>query len=700
MSSKTPKKIEDLKWTRNIGIIAHIDAGKTTTTERILFYTGKSHKMGEVHEGNAVMDWMEQEQERGITITSAATMCEWKDHRINIIDTPGHVDFTVEVERSLRVLDGAVAVFDGVNGVEPQSETVWRQANKYNVPRIAFINKMDRMGADFHKSVESLVKKLDADAIAVQIPVGAEAQFNGMIDLVSEKYFFWKDEDQGAEFQVLDIPESHKEKAKKYRTELIEKICEYDDALMEKYFEGKELDIAEIKRTLREAVINKALCPVFCGSAFKNKGVQTLLDGVVDYLPSPLDRGAVKGFDPNKEDRAVECALGFESPLAALSFKVASDAFAGTMTFVRVYSGILKLGDSILNPRTGKKERAQKLFKLHSKSRNEIDELKAGDIGAVIGLRSTATGDTLCSSKRPVALERITFPNPVISVAIEPKSSSDKKNLLTGLDALKLEDPSCSVTEDPDTGQTLLSGMGELHLEILVDRLLREHKANVSVGAPQVSYRESISSKAKGSSRFERDVSGTLEWAEVSVELSPCDESHVGYVQSFETEDKIGAEVWSALRDGAMDACLSGPLAGYPLVFVKINIIDIKYDLGVLTAGVLRIAASQAVRKALKAKMVNLLEPIFSLDVSTPEDSLGSIVGDLNSRRGKIISMSAESDRQIIKAEVPLVTLFGYATDMRSLSQGRAQFTMSFKEYKKLPEKNQTELLKSMGRLI
>lgn len=695
-------KIEDLKWTRNIGIMAHIDAGKTTTTERILFYSGKSHKIGEVHDGDAVMDWMEQEQERGITITSAATTCEWKDHRINIIDTPGHVDFTIEVERSLRVLDGAVAVFDGVSGVEPQSETVWRQADKYDVPRIAFVNKMDRVGANFDFNLETIQKKLNANPVAVQLPIGSEDQFVGVVDLISMKAFVWpvNSEDKGQKFDTQEIPEALKAEAQKRRDVLIEKVSEVDDVLMEKYLEGTEISEREIKDALRAGVIGNKITPVLCGSAFKNKGIQLLLDAVLDYLPSPLDRKDVEGFDPSNEDKKIICKTEFDAPATALAFKIAADPFTGSMTFIRVYSGVVTAGDNLLNPRLQKKEKIQKLFKMHSNSREEVQELKAGDIGACIGLKLTGTGDTLCSVKRPVTLESIQFPDPVISVVIEPKSTADKKNLETGLESLLREDPSCKVHEDPDTGQTLLSGMGELHLEILVDRLLREFKAKANIGKPQVSYREALVNPVKSKARFERLVGATMEWAECAIQLSPL-ASGSGTVYQFNKQsDSAVREEWkSALKNGAMDAVQIGPLAGYALIDVKVEVTDLVYDKMATTDGVCRVAASQAVRKALQDAKCELYEPIFKLEVVTPESFVGNIVGDLNARRGKILNLSLKGLQQVVDAEVPLAELFGYATDIRSLSQGRATFTMKFDSYSSVPKKVQEEILKRMGRI-
>lgn len=701
MAVKDPKKVEDLIYTRNIGIMAHIDAGKTTTTERILYYTGKSHKIGEVHDGDAIMDWMEQEQERGITISSAATTCFWKDHRINIIDTPGHVDFTIEVERSLRVLDGAIAVFDGVSGVEPQSETVWRQADKYDVPRIAFINKMDRVGADFMMCRDSIIERLNGNPIPIQIPIGQEDQFVGVIDLIKSCAYVWSGSDLGQSFEVQEVPEAYKAEFEKQREALIEKVCEFSDELMEKYLNGEALTEDEIKKTLREATLALKVTPLMCGSAFKNKGIQPVLDAVLDYLPSPLDRPDVVGMDPNKESREVVCKTDFESPVVALAFKIANDSFAGSMTFLRVYSGILKVGDSVLNPRLDKRERIQKLFKIHSNSRTEVQEIKAGDIGATVGLKLSGTGDTLCSIKRPVALEPIQFPEPVISVAIEPKTSTDKKNLEAGLTALLREDPSCRVAEDPETGQTLLSGMGELHLEILVDRLLREYKASANIGRPQVSYREMITGEVTAKTRFERTVGSTVEWAECDVRLAP-NERGLGVTYKFarEGDEKIPQPWKLALKEGALDSVMSGPLSGYPMIDIAVELRDLGFDPAVTTDGVCRVAVAQTIRKALREAKSKMLEPIFKLEVISPEDFVGNVVGDINSRRGKINSITPRNELQVIMAEAPLAELFGYATDLRSMSQGRASFTMTFNEYEVIPTKVQDEILRKMGRLI
>jgi len=698
MSYKQPKKVEDLISTRNFGIMAHIDAGKTTTTERILYYTGKSHKIGEVHDGQATMDWMEQEQERGITITSAATTCYWKDYKINIIDTPGHVDFTIEVERSLRVLDGAVAVFDGVNGVEPQSETVWKQADRYSVPRIAFINKMDRVGADFEMSVATIKEKLGGNPLAIQYPIGAEENFKGVVDLISNKALVWTGEDLGSEYEVQEIPSDMIDEMKSKREAMIEAICEFDDKLVEKYLEGEEVTEEELKKALRQAVLELKVCPVLCGTAFKNKGVQPLLDAVLDYLPSPLDRMKFVGKDPKKEDKEIIVKTDFDEASCALLFKVARDSFSGTLNFIRVYSGTIKAGEALLNPRTGKKERVGKLFKMHANSREEITEVKAGDIAAVVGFKESATGDTLCASKRPVVLERISFPAPVISVAIEPKSSADQKKLDEGLAALLKEDPSCQVAEDPETGQTLLSGMGELHLDILVDRLLKEYKATANVGQPQVSYREKVEAPNSAKVRFERNVNGSIEWAgvEVSVESLPVG-SGTSFISQVDISEKDSEEWLRYIKEGAMGAATSGPLAGYPMMDLKITLKNLDYDLTQTTAGVCRVAASQAVRKAIKESDVKLYEPVFKVEATSPEDFIGSVVGDLNARGGKVLNMNQKGDKQVVLAHVPLASLFGYATDIRSLSQGRASFSMEFESYERLGKKAESELLSKFG---
>jgi len=696
MSALDPQKLEELKFTRNIGIMAHIDAGKTTTTERILYYTGKSHRMGEVHDGNTVMDWMEQEQERGITITAAATTAAWKDHRINIIDTPGHVDFTIEVERSLRVLDGAVAVFDGVNGVEPQSETVWRQANKYKVPRICFINKMDRVGADFEMSVETIREKLGARPIPVQYPVGAEDNFQGVIDLITMKALIWKD-DLGEKIDELPVPGDLEQRVNYLREQMVEAAAESDDTLMNKYLGGEALTEAEIRQGLRKATLAMTINPVFCGSAFKKKGVQPLLDGVVSYLPSPLDVPPVVGRDPNKEEREIIAKTDFTEPTSALAFKIANDPFAGNLTFIRVYSGIVKAGETLLNPRTNKRERIQRLVRLHANSRQEIQELKAGDIGAVVGLKFVGTGDTLCDQKRPIVLERIVFPEPVISVAIEAKSTADQDKMVAGLERLQQEDPSSRVRIDTETGQMLLSGMGELHVEILVDRLLREHKVKANVGKPQVSYRETITGSAQGHGAFDREVAGEKQYAEVTLKIEPKSLDG-GIVFESKAPAGLNPDQMAAVKSGALEAADVGVLAGYPLMGVKVTFISYKVRDKESTEMAFKVATSMALREALKSVKSQLLEPMFKLEIFTPEDFMGTVIGDLNSRRGKVHSMTPKSGGQVIHAEAPLASLFGYATDIRSLSQGRASFSMEFLQYAPVAPRVEAEILNKMGR--
>ena len=697
MAAKDPVSIEDLKWTRNIGIMAHIDAGKTTTTERILYYSGKSHKIGEVHDGDATMDWMEQEQERGITITSAATTCEWKDYRINIIDTPGHVDFTIEVERALRVLDGAVAVFDGVNGVEPQSETVWRQANGYKVPRICFINKMDRVGADFLMSVGTIKDRLAANPIPIQVPIGSEDQFRGVIDLVEKKAYIWKGDDLGEDFEVSDIPSDLQAEAEEKRTEMIEAFAEFDDDVMSKYLEGEELSVDDIKKVIRLGTLSLGATPVLCGSAFKNKGVQPLLDAVLDYLPSPLDVPAIEGKDPSKEDKVIECATSFDEPVAALAFKIASDSFAGSLTYVRVYSGVLKVGSQLYNPRTEKKERIQKLVKMHANSRQEITELKAGDIGAVVGLKFTGTGDTICETRRSVVLERIKFPDPVISVVVEAKSTADQKKMMEGLERLAYEDPSCRLTVDPETGQNLLSGMGELHLEILVDRLFREFKIQANVGKPQVSYRESIRETVKEEATFSRMLGGQEQFAKLAVQVEPLPRGSGVEVIWKAPAESVPEKFHSAAKQGLRDATEVGILAGYSMVDLKVSVLDGGFDMETSTEMAFKACANMVVKQAVKKASPELLEPMFKVEVVSPEDFVGNVIGDINSRRGKVGNMTMKNDNQVVSAEVPLAEMFGYATALRSISQGRASFSMEFLSYDSMPAAVSREILSKYG---
>ena len=700
MPSLSIKNQKDLTLTRNIGIIAHIDAGKTTLTERILFYTGRSHKMGEVHEGNTVMDWMKQEQERGITITAAATTCFWQDHQINIIDTPGHVDFTLEVERSLRVLDGAITVFDGVSGVEPQSETVWRQADKYKVPRICFINKMDRLGADFKNSVQSIEDKLKANPLCLQLPIGSEDNFKGVIDLVENKAFIWDQDELGEKYSTAPIPEDQIDECKSAREKIIEKACEFDDDLMKKFLSDENIDPEELKKALRKACLSLKVTPVFCGSAFKNKGVQQIISAVLDYLPSPIDLPPVKAHpswgDQKKSDKSSEtlCSTSFDEPLCALAFKIMEDPFAGYLTYVRVYSGVLKAGTQIINTREQKKERIQKLVKVHSKAREEVDCLKAGDIGAVLGLKFTKTGDTLCESSRLLALESIEFPEPVISMAVEAKSSVDQKKMLKVLKDIQREDPSCALAVDAETGMTLLMGMGELHLEVLIRRLKDEHKILVNTGKPKVSFRESISNAAEAISAFDKEIQGQMQYAQVKIKIEPSSS-----LKSLEFENALSdkdvtaikksqlPEVLTAVQKGVEEASYVGAIMGYRLLGIKAVLLSVTGKEESFSAEAFKAAGALAFRKALEKADSYLLEPVFDLEVITSENFLGAVINDLNARRAKVEGVQMEKHLQVVKAQVPLMNLFGYATDLRSVSQGRASFSMKMREYVKLPDK-------------
>lgn len=689
-------KTEDLRLTRNIGIMAHIDAGKTTTTERILYYSGKSYKIGEVHHGDTVMDWMEQEQERGITITSAATTCFWNNHRINIIDTPGHVDFTIEVERSLRVLDGAVAVFDAVNGVEPQTETVWRQADKYKVPRICFINKMDRVGADFWMSVDSIKDKLGATPIALQVPVGSEDSFSGHIDLVNKKVLLWSEKDLGEKYSEYDLSNDYMEDFNSGYEKMIEALADHDDEIAEKFLSGSEVNHTVLVKVIRNLTINLKITPVLCGASFKNKGVQPLLNAVVDYLPSPLDRAAITGLDALTKTKEVICKTEYSEPAVALAFKLSSDSFAGSLTYIRVYSGVITTGMAVVNTREQKKERIAKLVKMHANSREEVSELKAGDIGAVIGLKFTITGDTLCDNSRQVILESIQFPEPVISMVVEAKSTAEQTKMIEGLTKLTKEDPSSSLRTDSETGQFLLSGMGELHLEILIDRLKREFKTQVNVGKPQVSYRETINSAANKTKRFEREIAGKMQIAEVSLSVTPLATSNT--IKNKLKESVIPKEFWPFIEEGIREALECGPLSGSGVLGVGVDITGGWFEESVANESAFKIAASQAVREAIRDAHPQLLEPMFKLEVTCPEEFVGSVIGDLGSRRGKVISSSSKSHLYMVEAEAPLATLFGYATDLRSMTQGRGTFTMKFLEYVRVPERAQKEILNSLGR--
>jgi len=674
-----------LKDTRNIGIMAHIDAGKTTTTERVLYYTGITHKIGEVHDGNAVMDWMVQEQERGITITSAATTCSWRGHTINIIDTPGHVDFTVEVERSLRVLDGAVAVFDSVAGVEPQSETVWRQADRYGVPRIAFMNKMDRVGADFFAGVNSMRDRLGASAVPVQIPIGSESNFRGSVDLVTMKGVFFDDETLGAKYEVGDIPEDLVDSAKQFREELIEALADVDDSLMEKYLGGEDISEAEVMAAIRKGTVEMKIFPVFCGSAFKNKGVQLLLDAVVDYLPSPLDVDLIVGKSL-KDDSEIELKVDENEPFSALAFKVMTDPFVGQLTYMRIYSGKVSAGSYIYNASKKTKERVGRLLKMHANKREEIKICSAGDIVAAVGLKNTLTGDTLCDENRPILLESIEFPDPVISVAIEPKSKAAQDKLSQGLGKLMQEDPSFKVSFDDETGQTIISGMGELHLDIIVDRLLREFSVEANVGKPQVAYRETIRNKFTAEGKFVRQSGGRGQYGHVVMEFEPLDMGS-GFV--FESKIVGGAvpkEYIKPVEKGVVEALDAGILAGYPVVDIKATLVDGSYHEVDSSEIAFKVAASMAFKDgAGKGKPV-ILEPVMSVEVVTPEDFMGDVIGDLNSRRGRIQLMEQRGKVQVVKAQVPLSEMFGYSTDLRSKTQGRATYTMQFEHYEEVPK--------------
>ena len=682
----------ELKKIRNIGIMAHIDAGKTTTTERILFYTGVAHKMGEVHDGATVMDYMEQERERGITITSAATTCEWRTHRINIIDTPGHVDFTIEVERSLRVLDGAVAVFDAVQGVEPQSETVWRQADRYKVPRIVFINKMDRMGADFYMSVKTIVDRLGARPVAIQLPIGREGEFKGHIDLVTMKAITFKDETKGAKYDVGEIPADMAALAKEYREKLIESVAEFDDTVMDKYLNGKELTEDEIRHCIRAGTIAIKINPVLTGSAFKNKGVQHLLDAVVDYLPSPLDIPPLLGYSLDGETR-IECKAADNEPLCAIAFKMLNDPHVGQLTFVRVYSGVMTQGTNLYNSNKDKTERASRLVKMHADKREEIDAIYAGEIAAVVGLKLATTGDTLCEEKKPVKLEMMKFPEPVISMAIEPKTKVDQEKMGYALNRLALEDPTFKVKSDEETGEIVISGMGELHLEILVDRMKREFKVEANTGAPQVSYREAITAEAEGVGKHIKQSGGRGQYGHVEMIVKPG-EAATGLV--FSNDIRGGAipkEYITPIKKGVEEGMDNGPLAGFPLLDVEVHLVDGSYHEVDSNEMAFKIAGNMAFKDAiLRAKPV-LLEPIMRVEVVTPNEYTGDVIGDLNSRRGQIVGMNTRATASVVEALVPLATMFGYATVVRSKTQGRATFTMDFKEYQPCPKSVQEAII-------
>ena len=692
MSSK-----QQIDKIRNIGIMAHIDAGKTTTTERILYYTGKSHKIGEVHDGTATMDWMIQEQERGITITSAATTCSWNKQTINIIDTPGHVDFTIEVERSLRVLDGAIGVFDAVSGVEPQSETVWAQADKYKVPRLAFVNKMDRMGANFENCITEIREKLDKKAAAIQWPIGSEENFQGMVDLLEMKALYFPAESLGSKVEVKDIPADILDECALYRDELIETLSDYDDNLAEKFLGGETITAAELKSAIRLATIQKSFIPVLCGSAFKNKGVQPLLDAVVDYLPSPTDRGELKGHsvkDPEKEEvRKPEV----DEMFSGIAFKIATDPFVGSVTYVRIYSGKLESGQTVYNSLKKKRERINKIFQMHADKRTELQEAFAGDIVAVAGFKETTTGETLSTENKPIVYDLMEFPETVISIAIEPKTAADEKKLISTLEQLKNEDPSFSFKNNQETGQLLIFGMGELHLEIIADRLQREFNVGIRVGKPQVSYRESIAGSANGENTFHKELAGKIQFGQVSLKVEPAD-----YQSGVLFESKISSKILpqnfiDSIKKSVMDTAPGGMLAGYPFLNIKATLLSAEFNENESSEVAYAIAASNAFRDACKNAGVRLLEPIMDLEVITPQDYTGDVISDINAKRGKIITMGIKQNKDLISAEVPLAELFGYSTDLRSKSQGRASFTMKFKNYVEMPQDLAKSTLEKKG---
>jgi elongation factor G len=681
---------------RNIGIMAHIDAGKTTTTERVLYYTGRSHKIGEVHDGNATMDWMEQEQERGITITSAATTCEWNDHRINIIDTPGHVDFTIEVERSLRVLDGAVAVFDSVAGVEPQSETVWRQADKYRVPRICFINKMDRIGADYFRCVDMIVDRLGAQPLVLQLPIGVESDFKGVVDLITQQAIVWKEETLGAEFQAVDIPAELQDQVATYRERLIELAVEQDDAVMEAYLEGSEPDVETLKRCVRSGTCELRFVPVICGSAFKNKGVQPLLDAVVDFLPSPLEVPSVRGVKPDTDEEDTR-ASDDDAPAAALAFKIMTDPFVGSLTFTRVYSGVITSGSQILNPVKGQRERVGRMLQMHSNHREDIKEARAGDIVALAGLKQTTTGDTLCDPAKPIILERMEFPDPVIEVAVEPKTKGDQEKMSVALGRLAQEDPSFRVSTDPESGQTVIKGMGELHLDIIVDRMKREFKVDANVGAPQVAYRETIGRGGEIDYTHKKQTGGSGQFARVKLVFEPLDPGEGYLFENAVVGGSVPKEYVPGVQKGLNAARETGILAGFPMIDFKATLVDgasHDVDSSVLA---FEIATRGACREGLAKCGPVLLEPIMKVEVVTPEEYLGDIMGDLQSRRGVPQGVEVRGNAQVIAAMVPLANMFGYVNTLRSMSQGRAQYSMFFDHYEKVPQSVADEVVSKLA---
>jgi elongation factor G len=689
-------KASEIHKVRNIGIMAHIDAGKTTTTERILFYTGKNYKIGEVHEGTATMDWMVQEQERGITITAAATTCLWNSHTINIIDTPGHVDFTIEVERSLRVLDGAIGVFDAVSGVEPQSETVWGQADKYHVPRIAFINKMDRVGADFLSCITEIREKLGKKAAAIQMPVGAEENFTGMIDLLTLKKMSWANASQGDKFELSNLEGTELDEAKLYRDELLEALADYDDKLAEDYLGGAEISAEAMEVAIRKATIENGFIPVLCGSAFKNKGVQPLLDAVVKYLPSPLDKGEIKGHDAKDPEKIMTRTPDEADLFSALAFKISSDPFVGRITYLRIYSGELKSGATIYNPLEKKKERITKILQMHANKRSELETASAGDIIAVSGLKFTTTGQTLCAEHKPIIFDLMEFPETVISIAIEPKTSADEEKLTSTLEYLKIEDPSFSYRNNKETGQLLIFGMGELHLDIITDRLEREFKVGVSKGSPQVAYRESISGEASASNTFRRDIAGKIQFGQATIKVEPI-ESNELKVEIPKKERNVPEEIYEAIKKGILDSAPGGAMAGYALIGLKATVESVEYNDSESNDVAYTIAASMAFKEACQKAGLVLMEPIMSLEVTTPSDFSGDVIADVNAKRGRILGIEPKHNKDVLKAEVPLSGMFGYSTQLRSRTQGRASFTLTFKNYEKLTHNQAKEILQKRG---
>jgi len=705
-----PKVIDQIRRTRNIGIMAHIDAGKTTVTERVLFYTGRSHRMGEVHDGAATMDWMEQEQERGITIQSAATHCIWKDHRINIIDTPGHVDFTVEVERSLRVLDGAIGVFCSVGAVQPQSETVWRQANKYKVPRMAFVNKMDRTGADFYNVIEQMRNKLGANPIPIQIPIGSEEHFKGIVDLIKMEGIIWDEESLGAKYEIIDIPAELQEKAEEYRKIMLEAIADQDDELMEKYLMEEEINEDEIHNAVRKATLARAITPVLCGTALKNKGVQILLDKVIEYLPSPLDVEAVNGVHPDDFDNKMTRPAEINAPFSALAFKIMTDPYVGKLTFFRVYSGTLEKGSYILNSATGQKERIGRLLEMHANDKKDIDVVYAGDIAAAVGVKHVSTGDTFCDLDEPILLEKITFPEPVIKLAVEPKSKVDADKLTTGLIKLAEEDPTFKVKTDEETGQTTIAGMGELHLEIIVDRLKREFKVEANVGQPQVSYRETITKPYEHREVYKKQTGGRGKFADIAFEIAPRahfdefadDDKKVTISEGFKfingiVGGNIPREFIPSVEKGFREAMKNGIQANYAAQNIGVRLYDGSYHDVDSDAFSFELCSKLAFRNASKKAGPELLEPIMMVEVTTPEEYMGDVIGDINGRRGIIQKMDTNAEGSLVKAKVPLSEMFGYSTDLRSLTQGRAVYSMEFSEYEAVPASKALEIIEQQG---